>query len=435
MTDRRYVFISYARQDWARVEPFVNRLKAENIDIWIDHSDLPATQCYPEALVAAVRASTVFLLFQTTGATDSPHVRSEVTTAHDSNKKMVRIPLDALDSDNFKYQFAGVPVKSGMNDVTSATFSGFCAELKDLLRKPHQAKRNGDDGLATLLPYLADRTEQEGAVKNYLKQVCDSDGRQVGFYLIQGPLMQCVDSLVERFVHHTLPTTLQRYELSDTVTELRVEWPASSSEASSVKARLDELGDCVAKRLHLPPGSAPAAIAAGIARHNAVVVTCELPFNDWCKADVDLLRQWADWWAALPSRQPKRPLLVLMYLPYGAEWPRTTIRQFFAALAVARDRTRIRSVIAAFDQIRNAYRNHPNMVAQAVPPLASLRSVDAMNWARDHLNTVDKETLRREFGQLFRRPSRLGARPLPMEPVAVALKDLLRRNRAIGEAS
>ncbi|MGH9839816.1 MAG: TIR domain-containing protein [Blastocatellia bacterium] len=60
------VFISYAREDWERIEPLVGRLNAAGYDTWIDRRNILAGENWDASIARAVRSADFFLAFLST---------------------------------------------------------------------------------------------------------------------------------------------------------------------------------------------------------------------------------------------------------------------------------------------------------------------------------------------------------------------------------
>ena len=94
------VFISYAREDRARVQDLVQALEARGLSIWIDHSDIPPGATFDDVIERALDAARCVIVVWTAHSVASRWVRSEASAALDRNRlvpvlfESVPIPLE-----------------------------------------------------------------------------------------------------------------------------------------------------------------------------------------------------------------------------------------------------------------------------------------------------------------------------------------------------
>lgn len=87
------VFISYAREDRPRIEPFVQFMQSRGVDVWFDDRIAGGDQPF-EAIANALRDSSFVLLFWSEAAAGSSFVQREVMYADKLGKRIVPIKLD-----------------------------------------------------------------------------------------------------------------------------------------------------------------------------------------------------------------------------------------------------------------------------------------------------------------------------------------------------
>ena len=90
------VFISYARKDSARVEPFVAALKNEGVSLWIDQRNMVGGNTWSSQIAMAIRACQILILVVSKASMDSTVVADEVLFARHLNKKILPLYLEDL---------------------------------------------------------------------------------------------------------------------------------------------------------------------------------------------------------------------------------------------------------------------------------------------------------------------------------------------------
>jgi predicted nucleotide-binding protein len=76
----RYFFVSYARQDFPRVEPILEGLRARGISLWQDTAELRPGENWAEPIAQALRGAAGMILFVSRASMSSPVVRQELAT-------------------------------------------------------------------------------------------------------------------------------------------------------------------------------------------------------------------------------------------------------------------------------------------------------------------------------------------------------------------
>lgn len=101
---RRFFFVAYARDDLARLRPFLDAAREQGYLLWIDRVDLPPGGLWPADLMAAIRAARAVIVFCSASAFASADVYREVAAASRCNKPILPIFLDdAHAPDQFLY--------------------------------------------------------------------------------------------------------------------------------------------------------------------------------------------------------------------------------------------------------------------------------------------------------------------------------------------
>jgi predicted nucleotide-binding protein len=76
----RYFFVSYARQDFPRVEPILEGLRARGISLWQDTTELRPGENWTDSVAQALRGAAGMILFVSRASMSSPAVQQELAT-------------------------------------------------------------------------------------------------------------------------------------------------------------------------------------------------------------------------------------------------------------------------------------------------------------------------------------------------------------------
>jgi hypothetical protein len=124
------VFISYARKDSVRVEPFVKGLQVGGIKPWIDRAGIAPGSTWGEEIVRALRGARVVLVFCTGASMASENVAREIYMAGREKKRIVNVLLeDAPIPDAVAYYLT--PTQH--IDVRNTDPSVFTTQVRDVL--------------------------------------------------------------------------------------------------------------------------------------------------------------------------------------------------------------------------------------------------------------------------------------------------------------
>jgi Tol biopolymer transport system component len=103
------VFVSYSSQDYERVMPLVDRLRAAGIGVWVDEGNIDAATLWSESIVEAIAECRVLIMMVSTHSTDSHNVVKEVMIASEGKKTILPIYLEPADIPaKLKYQLTGI---------------------------------------------------------------------------------------------------------------------------------------------------------------------------------------------------------------------------------------------------------------------------------------------------------------------------------------
>src|SRR5229473_4767099 len=88
------LFISYARKDREQVMPWVHRLQAVGVTVWVDESGIDAALRWSQEIVEAIEGCQAFVLMMSPASVASEHVTREVALAMDGEKPILPLVLE-----------------------------------------------------------------------------------------------------------------------------------------------------------------------------------------------------------------------------------------------------------------------------------------------------------------------------------------------------
>ncbi|MDD5461925.1 MAG: toll/interleukin-1 receptor domain-containing protein [Methylococcales bacterium] len=126
------VFLSYSRQDTAVVERVAEKIEQAGYPIWIDRSGIHGGEQWRNAIVDAIEAANVFIIFLSPNSVKSTNVRKELDLADTSKISIIPITIASITiPQQMKYQLAGVQIIDGWR-LADGGFSQICRALKEL---------------------------------------------------------------------------------------------------------------------------------------------------------------------------------------------------------------------------------------------------------------------------------------------------------------
>jgi AAA-like domain/TIR domain len=92
------VFISYAREDFARIQPWVQRLKNAGVSVWIDQECVDGGLPWTREVVKAIHNCKVLVLMGSPASVASEQVITEISLAKESKKGILPIYLEPIEA-------------------------------------------------------------------------------------------------------------------------------------------------------------------------------------------------------------------------------------------------------------------------------------------------------------------------------------------------
>ena len=88
------VFLSYSREDKARVLDLAGRLRAAGVNLWIDQGSIDGAALWGESIVRALEGAKVLLLMVTPSAVNSHNVAKEVMLTSERKGHILPVHLE-----------------------------------------------------------------------------------------------------------------------------------------------------------------------------------------------------------------------------------------------------------------------------------------------------------------------------------------------------
>ena len=109
MTQPAEVFVSYSREDVARVSDLVGRLREAGVSLWIDQSGIDAATLWSEQIVHALEGAKAMLLMVSEAAVHSHNVAKEVVLVSERKGHILPVHLEpTVIPPSLRYPLAGI---------------------------------------------------------------------------------------------------------------------------------------------------------------------------------------------------------------------------------------------------------------------------------------------------------------------------------------
>jgi hypothetical protein len=126
------VFLSYSRHDSAVVDRIAEKIEQAGYPIWIDRTGIHGGEQWRNAIVDAIEAADVFIMFLSPNSVKSTNVRKELDLADTSKIRIIPISIASVTiPPEMKYQLAGVQIIEGWR-LADGGFSQICRAFKEL---------------------------------------------------------------------------------------------------------------------------------------------------------------------------------------------------------------------------------------------------------------------------------------------------------------
>jgi len=128
------VFISYSREDTARIQRLAAAIEEAGIRTWVDTGDIDAGEVWKEEIVRGIRSSDAVLLALSSTSVESNHVAAELSIGRSQDKPVLPVRLHAgIDlSDRLIYDLADLQ-HVDMYDDSAATINDVVEAVRRLV--------------------------------------------------------------------------------------------------------------------------------------------------------------------------------------------------------------------------------------------------------------------------------------------------------------
>lgn len=122
--EKKFVFISYSREDLSRVEPIVNKLESMNIGCIFDKTSILVSEDFLKKLATGIDECKVVVFFVSRSSVNSYWTASEFLYARDKNKIIIcydldKITAEVMSPDNARLIFCLNNIKERSSEVIS----------------------------------------------------------------------------------------------------------------------------------------------------------------------------------------------------------------------------------------------------------------------------------------------------------------------------
>jgi adenylate cyclase len=162
------VFVSYSRDDSARVLELAGKLRAAGVSLWIDQGGIDAASLWSEQIVTALERVKVLLLIVTESAVQSHNVAKEVMLVSERNGNILPVHLEpTVIPSTLKYPLAGIQhieyFADGNADAALTAILRSLARIGVTVSAPRPAGTSPGRE-AAIMPERAASTDAGGAV-------------------------------------------------------------------------------------------------------------------------------------------------------------------------------------------------------------------------------------------------------------------------------
>jgi hypothetical protein len=122
------LFVSYSRQDAAKVDRLIAALEQANHNVWVDREDIRGGDQWRRQIVAAIKSADLFLIVLSPNSVKSDNVRKELDLAEGVRKRVLPLVLERTTiPDEMHYQLVGLQqidlsgdFQAGLNQLLAA---------------------------------------------------------------------------------------------------------------------------------------------------------------------------------------------------------------------------------------------------------------------------------------------------------------------------
>ena len=423
------VFISYASANRDRVLAVVGMLRGRGVDIWIDENRIPGAGNYGPEIVKGIKKCKLLLLMGTRESLSSKNVQQEVSLAWKYDKPMLPLMLDACDiPEAFAYWLEARQRIAATSDIEvwlqqlinalrvheiHVSESIVSASTLSLSIQPGEHAQV----VTEMLPYLADRTEQENRIYRELYHHFETAPGRPLLFVAHGDRSQCLDAFVDRLEKDSLPRHFAKIVQSDQLEWKTIQWPKrlSQQDAASAKIRAQRFREDVNESLHLEPWADATSLRLVVSHYRKpVIFSSMIDGGSWGPDEIETIREVIGAWGQVPDLPKGQPLLVFLTIVYRRD-PEGLLKRWLT-------KRRSPEIPALEEALRK--RVPQGVIVVMLPELCNVPLDDAEHWVRHKLKPANIEIALEAVRALYAKRGDAEA-AMPMSTLAPNLKQLI----------
>ena len=331
-----FVFLSHANDDKPRLLDLVRALIDAGIKIWLDKPSklgfsledidkyfyhIRAGGRWEDEMDEAKRKSSCILVCWSKRAEGQNalmlhQVLFEEAAFGRTEEKLVSCSIDDVDVTRIPRDFSLQQIL----DARNATELGLIiAAVKRVMnqsaRRWADQRQIANKRRSPMIPYLADRSRQEGAVEDGLNASIRVGG--VRPFFVAGPENECVDEFLKRLEEHTSRRCLDGSASWEAV---EARWPDDEPAENFADVFMRRVGNGFDRRFRLTAHEFAALFSE---RGRPVAVISRLRTQDWDADEAKRVRAWLELWREIASEHGFRtvvPILAVKMPPAKPGW-------------------------------------------------------------------------------------------------------------------
>jgi hypothetical protein len=259
-----------------------------------------------------------------------------------------------------------------------------------------------EDEPGRILPYLANRTDQEDLIEKTVKTRLDINKPSPMVFLVLGSERQCQDMYVERLKEETIPfvtETKSRFATESYV----VSWPEGSKPLIDFDRQLEKSIKAVATQKELDNLRCP------------IIFSTQISIDAVSHRGLEAIKAYLNFWQNWPSLAPGRYLFVFLFLKYPLS------SGGFSGMLAERRLGSLRRMLGELPLDR-----YDRILASLMPELGNISQQDAENWARKKIVQDGCAIHQQEMVNMIRDFFIRHGKPMCMEDLAICLKTFLK---------
>lgn len=296
-------------------------------------------------------------------------------------------------------------------------------ELAEVLKRvlPAENAEKKAKRIPPLLPYLADRSEQEFKLQDALDRHQQAHPLIV---IVHGDEFQCQDKYLERVQSVSLPRMLQLNNDLEIVKAYPLDWPARIPDLNELPRRIQKVLSDVVLRHSMGKITE---IQWKLAEHSGpVLIHTHLLSQDWKEQGELILDRFIHFWQIWPELAPRQRLFIFIFVKYQVKYDSRGWLAFSKSL-----NERIAEQLEQFD-----FSQYAPLSGIVLKKLIGVTRSEAEEWARSpEVNAIcDCETLISAIRRLYEQESKGNQTQISMEKLVDGLKAIMKEQISFQES-